>query len=331
MSVMNEVIGHAKQLDFLRKSWEEKQISHAYLFVGPHGVGKQRVAAELAGWVLEKKSAPADLAREFQICYVEREPDKKTGKKHKDISIEQIHAVRNYLTHHSFLNSHKLVIIDEAEFMSRGASNALLKTLEEPAPQSTIILLTDDDKKLLPTIVSRCQLLRFYPVATGEIADALKKLGAKKEEAENLARLSNHRPGRALELWQEATELEFYNTEAKKFFNLLDNSLGKRFKELNKFFGKTESNDHGDHIEKRDELVKVLNVWQGLWRDIMLCRSEAGELIGNTSFEDKIKIQSKKHSAARAAASISGIEEAKKLLRQNIHPRLIFENLILNF
>ena len=325
------IIGHAKQLDFLQKSWKEKHISHAYLFVGPHGVGKRRVAAELAGWVLGKKEAPADLAQEFQICYIEREPDKKTGKKHKDISIEQIHAVRNYLFHHSFLNSHKLVIIDEAEFMNRSAGNALLKTLEEPASQSTIILLTDDDKKLLPTIVSRCQLLRFYPVATDEITAALKKMGVKKEEAENLARLSHHRPGRALELWHEAAELEFYNTEAKKFFNLLDNSLGRRFKELNKYFGKSESNDHGDHIEKRDELIKILNIWQGLWRDIMLCRSEAGELIDNVSFEDRIKIQSQKQAAPAVAKSIQEIEEAKKLLRQNIHPRLIFENLIINF
>ncbi len=322
------VIGHAKQLDFLRKSWEENHISHAYLFVGPHGVGKRRVAAELAGWVLGKSQAPADLAQEFQICYVEREPNEKTGKKHKDITIEQIHAARNYLSHHSFLNSHKLVIIDEAEFMSRSASNALLKTLEEPAPQSTLILLTDDEKRLLPTIVSRCQLLRFYPVATDEIAEALKKMGVKKEEAENLARLSHHRPGRALELWREAAELEFYNTEAKKFFNLLDNSLGRRFKELTKVFGKSES---ADHIEKRDELVKVLNIWQGLWRDIMLYQSEADDLADNLSFADKIKIQSKKYSARQAAASISGIEEAKKLLRQNIHPRLIFENLVLNF
>ena len=325
------IIGHAKQLDFLRKSWEEKHISHAYLFVGPHGVGKRLVATELAGWVLGKKEAPEDLAREFQICYVEREPNKKTGKKNKDISIDQIHAVRNYLSHHSFLNNHKLVIIDEAEFMSRSAGNALLKTLEEPAPQSTTILLADDEKRLLPTIVSRCQLLRFYPVATTEIAEALKRLGVKKEEAENLARLSHHRPGRALELWQETAELEFYNTEAKKFFNLLDNSLGKRFKELSKFFGKSESGDHGDHIEKRDELVKVLNIWQGLWRDIMLCRSEAGELIDNASFADKIKIQSQKRGARAMAKSIQEIEEAKKLLHQNIHPRLIFENLIVNF
>lgn len=322
------IIGHIKQLDFLRKSWEEKHISHAYLFVGPHGVGKRRVAAELAGWILGKAVAPADLAREFQVCYVEREPDKKTGKKHKDISIEQIHAARGYLSHHSFLNNHKLVIIDEAEFMSRSAGNALLKTLEEPAPQSTIILLTDDEKKLLPTIVSRCQLLRFYPVATAEIAGSLKKMSVKNEEAENLARLSYHRPGRALAMWQEAAEREFYNAEAKKFFNLLDNSLGKRFKELAKIFGKSETSDH---IEKRDELVKVLNVWQGLWRDIMLCRSQAGDLISNPSFADKIKIQSQKRGATAVVKSIQEIEEAKKLLRQNIHPRLIFENLIINF
>jgi DNA polymerase-3 subunit delta' len=197
------IIGHAKQLDFLRKSWEEKRIGHAYLFVGPHGVGKRRVAAELVGWILGKAEAPADLSQEFEIRYVEREPDKKTGKKHKDISIEQIHAARNYLAHHSFLNSHKLVIIDEAEFLSRAAGNALLKTLEEPSLRTTIILLTDDEKKLLPTIVSRCQLLQFPPVPTGEIAAALRKMGAQNEEAEELARLSHHRPGRALQLLKE--------------------------------------------------------------------------------------------------------------------------------
>lgn len=322
------IIGHSKQLDFLRKSWKEKRISHAYLFVGPHGVGKRRVAAELVGWILGKAEAPANLSQEFEIRYVEREPDKKTGKKHKDISIGQIHAARNYLAHHSFLNSHKLVIIDEAEFLNRAAGNALLKTLEEPSSQSTIILLTDDEKKLLPTIVSRCQVLRFPPVPKDVIVAALKKMGVKDEEAESLARLSHHRPGRALKLWQEAAELEFYETEAKKFFNLLDNSLAKRFKNLEKVFGKSESSDH---IEKRDELAKILNIWQGLWRDIMLARSGAGQLAGNAVFAAQIKIQSQKRGASVAAKSIQEIEEAKKLLRQNIHPRLIFENLIMNF
>ncbi|MBI5022646.1 MAG: hypothetical protein HZC05_00545 [Candidatus Magasanikbacteria bacterium] len=102
------LICHSAQLSFLRRSFESGNLAHAYLFVGPDGVGKKKMALELANWCLGRGEAvPAgfpvkqgmtgDLSHDWQIKFVERVYDEKTGKLRKDISINQIHEVRESL------------------------------------------------------------------------------------------------------------------------------------------------------------------------------------------------------------------------------------------
>lgn len=321
------LIGHRAQLSFLRRSFENGRLVHAYLLVGPEAVGKKEVAAELANWVLGRKEGGTDLSQDFQIKFVERTYDEKTGKKHKDILIKQIHEVREYLSHHAFISSYKVVIIDEAENMNVEASNALLKTLEEPSEKSLIILLVSNEKNLLPTIVSRCQVVRFYPVSIHEIYEALVKKGAKRDLALEIARLSFGSPGRALELFSDPEKLTFYQNERERFWHLFNGDLSSRFSQLVDLFSSRAT----DHIEARDELIKILQIWLGLWRDVLAYQNGAEELMANISSQDKIKKQIKRYKPSQIIGILNKIEKAFRLLRQNINPRLIFENLILSF
>lgn len=352
------LIGHFVQLNFLRRSFESGRLGHAYIFVGPDGVGKKAAGREVADWCLGRgqdschpehsayrqagsegsidssacglrmtvKESVSDLAHDWQIKLVERVYDEKTNKLRKDISIKQIHEIRELLNHHSLVNPYKIVIIDSAERMSIGAANALLKTLEEPSPKTLIILITTDEKALPDTIVSRCQVVRFYQVPTKEIYEALLARGAKRDMALEMARLSFGSPGRALDLLANSEKLKFFQNERARFWELLKDGLAERFSRLANLFGSKD-----DHMEARDKLIEILQVWQGLWRDILSARQGAGELVANISAEEEIAKQAKRYSGAQIANVIKKIEEAMKLLRQNVNPKLIIENLILSF
>lgn len=322
------LIGHQTQLDFLRRSFENGRMPHAYLFVGPEAVGKKKAAGELANWCLGRKEGKSELSRDFEIKFLERAHDEKTGKKHKDISINQIHEVREFLGHHAFISLKKIVIIDEAEKMSISAANALLKTLEEPSEKSLIILLATDEKKLLPTIFSRCQIIRFYPVPIKEIYEALVAQGAKRDPALEIARLSFGSPGRALTMFSQPEEIEFYQQESKRFLDLLKGDLASRFARLEDLF---KEKKQVDHIEARDKLIKILGLWLSCWRDILICQSESGEWAGNLSILEDLKKQIRRYSSRQIVSFCQKIEEARHWLGQNIHPKLIFENLILSF
>lgn len=323
------IIGHQAQLNFLKKSLEMGKLAHAYLFIGPNDIGKKKVAEEFISWILGKKIEVKE-GQSWEIKFVKRSYDQRTGKKHKDISIEQIHEIRDYLSHGSFINSKKVVLIDEAEFLSRGASNALLKTLEEPrATDSLTILLAESEDLMLPTVVSRCQLIRFYPVPIKEIYEALVKKGASRDLALEISRLANHKPELALELFENQEELAFYRQETERFFKVQKGSLFERFQIINNWFG--DKLEHADHIEARDNLIKILKLWQILWRDFYLCQNQTEELVSAVEEIEKSRQQAKRYNLQQIGKVVAEINEAIKLLRQNVHPRLIIENLILSF
>lgn len=319
------LIGHSAQLDFLKKSWQAGRLAQAYIFSGPESVGKCCVAKELASWLLGRKVAE-NLAKEYGLLYLERSIDPKNGKKHKDITVEDIKKAREFLQHGAFLSGYKLVIINDAEYLNEKSSNALLKTLEEPTPQSVVVLLVDDEKKLLPTVASRCQIIRFNPVPDKIIYDALVAEGMDRETARDLTRRSRHLPGVALAL-REQENKDFYYTEAERFLNLQHGDYKQKFSLVDSLFGKKE--DHTQHIEARDKLVKILQIWSGFWRDLLLCKEQAEELVCNTLYIEQLRALSVRQTRRRLTVLLKAGERAKTLLRQNIHPRLLVENLIL--
>ena len=210
--------------------------------------------------------------------------------------------------------------------MSIGAANALLKTLEEPSPKTLIVLLTTNEKALPDTIVSRCQVVRFYQVPTKEIYNALLANGTNRDTALETARLAFGSPGRALNLLADPEKLKFFQNERVRFWKLLKDGLAERLSCLANLFSSKD-----DHMEARDKLIEILQIWQTLWRDILYSRQGAWELVANIVEDDEIKKQAKRYSGAQIASVIIKIEDSTVLLRQNVNPKLIIENLILSF
>ena len=152
------IIGHQKQWEFLKKSFELGRATHAYLFEGQEGLGKKTLAIELAKEILKE-----DVSKKHHPDYVLIEPEK------KEIQIGQIRDFIWRLSLKPVLGQVKFAIINQAHSMNEEAQNCFLKTLEEPKGNALMILITEYPQMLLPTIRSRCEIIKFYPVKRSEI------------------------------------------------------------------------------------------------------------------------------------------------------------------
>lgn len=214
MDHFSTIIGHKRPLEVLRKVLASGNINHAYLFIGPSGIGKRTIAQEFAralilagdpqGETYLSENVHPDL---FNISRAE----KKT-----QIGIEQINReMEPWLALKPYRAAYRVVIINEAHLLSLPASNALLKTLEEP-PGHAVMILVADEQMLLETIISRCQMIRFSTLAEDDLRDYLRLREIDDQRAIYLARLAQGRLTTAATLassedleplWQLAWEL----------------------------------------------------------------------------------------------------------------------------
>lgn len=143
-----QTFGHENVKRILDLQLQSGQLSHAYLFYGPEGIGKKTLALELAGKILESDER------------IMSHPDFSILDQTDEIKVEQMQQFMTGLSFKPFVAAKKVAIINNAQLMNTQSSNALLKTLEEPSP-STVLILISSNKNLLSTILSRCQVFSF--------------------------------------------------------------------------------------------------------------------------------------------------------------------------
>jgi len=317
-------IGQQKIVDFFDNSIKNGRLAHAYCFVGPDEIGKRALAKQVSAVLLgidENK-----LASHPDYYYLERIEDEKTGKLKKEISIAQARDLKTRLRGKSWSGGYQAVIIDEAELLNEESSNALLKILEEPGSQCIFFLLTTNDQALLPTIRSRCQMIYFSLTSKEDICGGLIKLGYGSEEANTAAALSWGRPGRAIKFLQDSDLQNEYYKEIARWEGMIDQPFYIKLKKVDDLFG--NKTDHTDHIRERDNLQKILDLWLMLWRDVLLLKFNGRSGI----FGETINLAGANNlSVEKICDILESIREAKIFLRQNIHPRLLLEQILLKF
>ena len=156
----------AGQREQLTQAWRGTRFPHALLLRGPTGVGKAALAEWIARLVLcdERASAPCGHCASCQLLAAGNHPDLlRVGLEEdaRQVKIESVRALAASLGMRSYRQGHKVAIVSPADRMSTGAANALLKTLEEPAPETLLVLVADQVERLPATIASRCQQLRI--------------------------------------------------------------------------------------------------------------------------------------------------------------------------
>lgn len=209
------VRGHVTQVQMLERAWRRNRLAHAYLFAGPEGVGKKLFARELAKTLLCEGRKPDvfDACDGCPACaQVEAgtHPDYFTAgrpeEKH-ELPIDVMRELCEKFSLKAARGKGKVVLLDDADDLNEEAANCFLKTLEEPPSGSVLILIGTSPERQLPTIVSRCQVVRFAPLPDEVVADLLRAAEVEAEAVPRLVRLANGSPGQALalaepELWE---------------------------------------------------------------------------------------------------------------------------------
>ena len=174
---LSEVKGQEHIKKALKRAFLKSRLHHAYLFYGPYGVGKSTLARALAQILLCKLIEGTESIDQLDACGhcgackrvdSENHPDlcilrreEHHGKLSREIKIHQLRALQETLTYEPYEGGRRVVLIEEADKMNIACANALLKTLEEPSNNTHFILCTHRPNVILPTILSRCQHLRF--------------------------------------------------------------------------------------------------------------------------------------------------------------------------
>jgi DNA polymerase-3 subunit delta' len=193
MSIWDSFLGHAQQREMFRRTIRRKRLSQSYLFIGPDGVGKQLFARKLAQCLLCLDANPEDPLEPCGDCAGCRpfqagsHPDFlfvgcPEGKRELPISLllgSDDRRGQEGLCHDLSLaplpGSRKIAIVDDADTMNEASANAFLKTLEEPPARAVLLLIASNLAALLPTIRSRCQMVRFAPLDRKDIEALLVK------------------------------------------------------------------------------------------------------------------------------------------------------------
>ncbi len=180
---MSYVVGHKRVLELLKRLLTGSKFPHALLFVGREGIGKKRVAHVAASYFLCKKGgclSCRDCKRVLEGLHPDFRLEAPKGKG-GGILIEQIRELRDWAFMAPMEGERKVAVLDDAHLMRPEAANALLKTLEEPPEGTLFILVTSEQSKLLPTIVSRCQIVRFHPLSRQEVEEVCERIGVPEE------------------------------------------------------------------------------------------------------------------------------------------------------
>jgi len=242
------IIGHQKQIDLLKKIFISRNIPQALLFSGQERLGKKKIALSILSKVLEDK--PLN-----HPDFVLIEPKDGT------IQINQIRELNKRIALKPLKSSIKAALIDQAHLMTREAQNAFLKTLEEPRGKTLLILVSEYASTLLPTIRSRCEIIRFYPVKKELIEDYLKQEGLDEKKVRQIEELSFGRPGLAISLLKNPDQLRKKEKIIKEAEMILNLSLPERFQYVKE-------------ISQSKDLGEILTTWLIYFRKRLISSSE---------------------------------------------------------
>lgn len=308
----------------LKNGLMKNRVAHAYLFEGDRGTGKR-----LASMLVAQSLFCENLQQEVEPCgdcincrRIEHgnhpdvhviEPDGLS------IKIDQIRALRQEFSKSGIESHKKLYILINAEKMTVSAANSLLKFLEEPHQETTAILLTEQPQRILPTILSRCQVIPFQNIPTEVLTKRLIKAGVHPVKAPLLAQMTNQ-VEEALELNDDDWFAQARQIVLKLYEMLKENPL----------YAMTALQEEWVHHFKEKQQIDIgLSLLLFIYKDILYIQLGKGDQLIYPDCKEKWKTDSLKISSGKLSENMSHILEAKRKLQANIHPQLIMEQLVL--
>lgn len=319
---MPGIRGHETVIRRLEAACDRNELSHAYIFEGPKGIGRHTAAMHLTTYALCKSErdrpcgvcAPCRKAAGGNQEHIyELGPD---GSSIKDAQVEEM---QSFLLKKPYDEQRTFIIIDGAGLMTARAQNRMLKTLEEPPGKVTFILLAENAKSLTATILSRCVLIPFKPLPRSKIMALLSEKGASEQEAETVAALSFGLPGKAVSLLAAECLDEKRKAAAAAVFGLLS---GRAYYQY--------STDLVQWAGSKEEAAELLSLMQGMFRDILLIQAGAAKaLIANIDYFSQMMQAAAKADRKKVTALIQSIETARNDIAFQVNIQYAIKNMML--
>ena len=321
------IIGHERAVAFLRRSLAHGRNRHAYLITGSPALGKMRLGLAFARALNCEAEPPGQRpcfsCRSCNAISRGSHPDLIVAGADAPLKIDDIRNVLRLLALKPYSARYRIAILDDFHLAAPLAQDALLKTLEEPAPHAIAILLATSAERVLPTIRSRAQQIPLRPIPQQLIKKQLVVSGCDEERAELIAGLSGGRMGWALAAAGDEALLAFRQETLDRLSKVISGTRLPRIRmsdELNRRVGRDKA-----------ELRRVLEIWQSYWRDVLLMCCESPVKPCNVDRRAEIRALAGRISVETARAALEATGGALRALDTNANPRLLLDALFLTY
>lgn len=327
------VVGHQWAVELLRNSIKHDRLRHAYLFVGAAQLGKSTLARHFAQSLL---CAKADAGRACGACrscrlqeagshpdFILAPPTDRQGQPDRENGLHRAEQAADIIRQallHPMEARYKVFLIQDAHRAHTSFSNKLLKTLEEPPPHAVLCLTAQDRSALLPTIVSRCQVLALRPLGARMMEEVLRdRWGAAPQQAALLARLANGCLGWAVD---QLSQTEPLAERSERLAELQELSRSSRVARL-AFAQKLAA------ARNQTRLFSLLGLWTGWWRDVMLAQSGCLAQCANVDMLDTLSDSAGDYRRDDVQAYLRTLSRIEGYLRHTVNTGLALDVLLL--
>ena len=319
------LVGHEWAVDMLKKHVVNGTTRHAYLFAGPPGLGRRSLALRFAQAL--NCQTPLDAGIPCGQC---RDCKQIEAMQHADLTVvqaeseggtlkvDQIREARRTLTFKPYQSKYRVAIFLRFQEANDNAANALLKTLEEAPSYAVLILTADNPEQLLPTIVSRCEVLRLRPLPIEDVRRELENRGLETDRANLIAHISGGRPGYARQLIESESLLEKREDRLNDLQDLIAASRVEKFAYADKL------------ARDKDSMRQAILIWLSYWRDVMLRTAQAETPLVNMDRNVEIEDLAGRLDLSAARGVVSGLEDVLEKMERNVNSRLLAEVMLLD-
>lgn len=322
MSAFDKIIGNEDAKTYFKKAVKEKQLSHSYIFEGPYGIGKNTFALELAKFILceeKEKDKPCNNCKSCSMIDAGTHPD--VIWIDKDTKVTKVETIRENIVREMdikpYQSEHKIIIVKSADSINIQGQNAMLKTIEEPPNYGIIILVCENLSSLLPTIKSRCIVVRFNPINKEQMSRYLQTRGITGVQQEVYEKLSNGSIGIINDILEDETYLEV----RKQSVNYLERLNRAQIMELYDMVKEI--------TDQKEEIERILEFWLLWYRDIAVIKVANGESLYYKDYQLQLLDMSSKLTYNKVSQNIEFIKRAILDIKQNIYSTFVIENLLL--
>ena len=317
------IVGHSTQIEYLMSSASSDDLVHTYLFAGEEKIGKKKIALAFIMTLLCRESL--GYCGNCNSCIQIKKgihPDVSILYGLDSIKIKEVRELISKINLKPFNSFYKVAIIDNAERLTLESANALLKTLEEPPGQAVLVLITNNSTRLLPTIVSRSRVIKFFRVHGSEILKILQNKNIEEDKKRLIFEVSMGRPGRVFELLENKEELEELDNNFKEFLDIIK---GDKVKNLDYSLRLAKIYDSDP-----ETVLNIFNFWIMILRDIIYSKIQKNYKSLVTYYYNKESLD--KFSIDNIVEVIKYINSMREIIsnpRSGFNIKLIFDLLVL--